>query len=121
MTFIMQLMMLILAHYVGDYGLQTDWMAAHKGTSWYVAFAHACVWSWVIACTGMLVGMHINPFIVILVLVIPHMVLDHVKAAGDAWVHHVTPGVALAIDQVSHVIQLLVFSIVSAYVPWGMA
>lgn len=114
MTIIMKLLMLMLAHYVGDYGLQTDWMAANKGKSWYVALAHSCVWSFAITCTGMLIGLHMNPLIIILVLVIPHMILDHVKAAGDLWVSHVNQGTALAIDQASHFIQLLVFSILSA-------
>ena len=111
MTFAMRLTMLILAHYVGDYGLQTDWMAANKGRSWYVALAHACVWSCAIACTGMLIGLRMHPLAVVLVLVLPHMVLDHTKAAGESWAGHVKQGTALAIDQVSHFIQLLAFTI----------
>ena len=108
------IILLVLAHYVGDYSLQTDWMAENKGKSWYVALAHSCVWSFAIACTGMLIGMRMNPLVIILVLVIPHMMLDHVKAAGDLWAGHVDQGTALAIDQVAHFVQLLVFSILSA-------
>jgi hypothetical protein len=35
----------IIAHFVGDYILQSDWMVQHKGQKWSAAFVHVVFYS----------------------------------------------------------------------------
>lgn len=105
----MAALLVLLAHYVGDYGLQTDYMAEHKGRDWYVLFAHAAVWTSMVAVAGMLGGLHVSAVPVIIVLLMPHMLIDMVKARRMLWVPHMSDTAALAVDQGLHMVQLTVF------------
>lgn len=105
----MAALLVFLAHYVGDYGLQTDYMAEHKGRDWYVLFAHAAVWTFMITVAGMLGGLHVGAVPVIIVLLMPHMLIDMVKARRMLWVPHMSDTAALAVDQGLHMVQLTVF------------
>lgn len=105
----MAALLVLLAHYVGDYGLQTDYMAEHKGRDWYVLFAHAAVWTFMVAAAGMLGGLHVGAVPVIIVLLMPHMLIDMVKARRMLWVPRMSDTAAFAVDQGLHMVQLTVF------------
>lgn len=109
----MAALLILLAHYVGDYGLQTDYMAEHKSRDWYVLFAHAAVWTFMVASAGMLAGLHVGAIPVIIVLLIPHMLIDMVKARRMLWVLRMSDTAALAVDQGLHMVQLTVFLLLS--------
>ena len=36
---------LIFAHFIGDWALQSDWVAQNKGKYWFVMFAHCMIWT----------------------------------------------------------------------------
>jgi hypothetical protein len=70
---------LILAHFVGDYLIQSDWMANEKTKRWWPAWAHALTYG--------------LPFIAVtrsvpalVVIVVTHAVIDHYRLARHvAW------------------------------------
>lgn len=47
---------LLLGHLVGDFLLQTSWMAKHKATQWLPLLAHVSVYTAVIALFGLFAG-----------------------------------------------------------------
>ena len=67
------LIVLVLCHLIGDYVLQSDYIARTKGENWYHLFVHS--------------ALYCAPFILLygtsdacLYLFISHMILDAVKA-----------------------------------------
>ena len=36
---------LIFAHFIGDWALQSDWVAQNKGKHWFVLLAHSMIWT----------------------------------------------------------------------------
>lgn len=65
---------LILAHFIGDYLLQSDWMALEKTKHWWPAIAHALTYG--------------IPFLIITrsipalaVIVFSHAIIDHYRLA----------------------------------------
>ena len=85
---------LILCHLIGDYVLQTDFIAKTKGTNWYHLIVH-CV-------------LYCLPFFVIygltwqlLFILITHMIIDPLKARYNK-INYVT-------DQLLHYIVMLVY------------
>jgi hypothetical protein len=61
---------LILCHALGDYYLQSDWMALNKGKYWSVAFIHAAVY------TLPFLLLTLSP-LALLVICVTHAVEDH--------------------------------------------
>lgn len=65
----------LVAHALGDYVLQSDWMASKKTTSWFAAIAHALTYA--------------LPFLVltspsvlaVVVIVVSHALIDHFRIA----------------------------------------
>jgi len=111
----------LLSHLAGDFLLQTDWQANHKGhesrgrgphralgvhgITYTLAFVPALLW--VAAESGAAVALGVA----VLVL-LPHVVIDDGRLVG-AWVHHVkrvhgtpTTVVRLGVDQTLHVLSL---------------
>ena len=84
------LVKLVICHLIGDYVLQTDFIAKTKGTNWYHLFVHC--------------ALYIVPFIVvfgfnwkILLLFAVHMIVDPLKAKWgkttyfqDQLIHYLT-------------------------------
>lgn len=71
---------LLLCHLVGDYLLQSDWMAAHKRGNAFVAFLHAITYTlpfWLCSATGIL-PLSISGLEIIL---FTHYLIDHFGAA----------------------------------------
>jgi len=64
---------IIMCHFVGDYFMQTEYMAREKGKDWYVLFAHCVCYCVPFA---IVYGCDIN----ILLLLIFHFVADAAKA-----------------------------------------
>ena len=87
---------LVFCHLIGDYVLQTDFIAKTKGTNWYHLIIH-CV-------------LYCLPFFVIygltwqlLFILITHMIIDPLKARYNK-INYVT-------DQLLHYIAVLVYLI----------
>ena len=85
---------LVVAHFVGDYGLQSDWVAKNKCKSWYVLTAHTFIWMGCIALPLTLFGTLNWQMVVILST---HWVFDWAKCKGFT---------NLLEDQITHFIQL---------------
>jgi hypothetical protein len=111
----------LLSHLAGDFLLQTDWQATHKGYDsrprgphralgvhgimYTVAFVPALVW--VAAESGAAAALGVS-----LLVLLPHIIIDDGRLVG-AWVHHVkrvhgtpTTVVRLGVDQTLHLLLL---------------
>jgi hypothetical protein len=111
----------LLSHLAGDFLLQTDWQANHKGhgpgpgpphralgvhgITYTLAFVPALLW--VAAQSGAAAGVGVA-----LLVALPHVAVDDGRLVG-AWVHHVkrvegtpTTVVRLGVDQTLHVLAL---------------
>jgi len=91
-----KLFILILCHFVGDYFLQTDYMAKMKGKDSYVLLAHCIT--------------YLLPFYlmfgfnwVLIVIFTSHFILDNLKARYNK--------TNIVIDQIGHYIVLLLYLI----------
>lgn len=85
---------LILCHLIGDYVLQTDFIAKTKGTNWYHLIVHC--------------ALYCLPFFVVygltwqlIFIFITHMVIDPLKARYNK-INYIT-------DQLLHYIVMLVY------------
>lgn len=90
------LVLLVLCHLIGDYVLQTDFIAKTKGKNWYHLFVHC--------------GLYVVPFIIvfglswkILFLFIVHMIVDPLKARWNKTTY--------VQDQVIHYLTMLIYLI----------
>lgn len=65
----------LIAHLLGDYALQSDWMAQEKTKRWGVAIVHAVVYSlpFLLLCTP--------SFAALTVMAVTHMVIDRLRLA----------------------------------------
>lgn len=105
----MNYIILLLAHFIGDYALQNDYMALNKGKDNYVLFAHVATWTITISAAALLLGLPVNAFMIVFVLLVPHEIMDFIKARNLLWCKSVSPHKALVIDQVFHLVQITVF------------
>ena len=87
---------LIICHLIGDYVLQTDFIAKTKGTNWYHLFVHC--------------GLYVGPFIVvfgfswkILFLLTAHMIVDPLKASWNK--------ITYVQDQLIHYLTMIIYLI----------
>ena len=93
---------IVFAHFMGDYALQSSWIARNKAKFWYIMLAHGAIWTACI-CAG-LQYLGILTWYKIPFLLIGHMAMDTLKhenaKKGDAaWTY---------IDQSWHLLQCLV-------------
>lgn len=104
-------LLLILAHALGDYALQSDYIAKEKQQSLYVLFIHTMVWTCTIVIICFLAGYRPSTTLIIFTLLIPHALMDYAKVQS-AWFITVFPNpkVQLAVDQVFHYTQLVIFA-----------
>lgn len=84
------------AHFIGDYALQSDWVAKNKCVSWYVMVAHCAIWT-VCICAALAYCNRLEAWMP-LVLFLGHTTIDEGKCKG--WY-------GLAYDQTLHFLQLL--------------
>ena len=96
-----ELFWLIFGHFLGDYALQSDWVAKTKKHDNYVLLAHSVIWTGTIAVILYYFGM-LSAWKVIF-LVGGHFIMDYIKCHSkkDIW----------KIDQFFHVMQLLIIVI----------
>jgi hypothetical protein len=93
-------MFLLFAHYMGDFALQSNWLAISKTKFSYAQFAHAMIWSACICVALEYFGMF--TLFKAGFLIAGHYTIDRCKDAGKF---------GLVVDQLLHVLQLyLVFS-----------
>ena len=90
----------IFAHFLGDFVLQTDYLAVNKGNNLYIMFAHAFMWTFCICAALLVVGIniHLTGFIWLL---LSHIVIDRWKCKLG---HN---NKTFAIDQILHAITII--------------
>ena len=106
---------LIAGHLIGDYLLQTSWMAAGKATKWAPLLTHCFVYTSVVS-SAFLIATGMLPASVIAIIFISHVFLDRrrfvawwaktimgVKDGEPAWL-------LIMADQVFHILVLAVIS-----------
>ncbi|ALS80050.1 hypothetical protein AUO94_16110 [Planococcus kocurii] len=103
---------LLLGHLIGDFLLQTSWMAKYKATKWLPLFTHVSVYTAVIAVFGMLSGGLSLPALAI--VFVGHLVLDR-KTFVMFWVERIQTAkgpekvwLSIVADQIFHVILLAI-------------
>lgn len=97
------LFLIIVAHTLGDYFFQTDYLAMNKGKDKYILFVHCVLYAFSVY---VVFGPAINMYMYWIILLL-HYPIDLLKANGT------TPKMfgakkALVIDQVLHYIILIV-------------
>lgn len=107
--FMTAFVILIGAHFVGDYALQTDYLATNKGKSLYVLTAHSAIWSFCITMTAWLMGFPPSMLAMLVILFIPHFVIDKMKVRKIYWFSDMSDKHCLILDQYLHMVQLLVY------------
>ncbi|ADH98196.1 DUF3307 domain-containing protein [Salisediminibacterium selenitireducens] len=102
---------LLIGHLIGDYLLQTSWMAANKAVKWVPLLTHVTVYTAVIAVVAM-IGFGGLSLLGILVVFISHILLDR-KGFVQWWVAKVTTPpdsekkwLTVMTDQAFHIIVL---------------
>lgn len=100
---------LLGAHFLGDYALQTTYLAENKGKSLYVLTAHSAIWSFCIVMTAWLLGFTPTVFAMVVILFIPHFVVDKMKVRKIYLFSDMSDKSCLILDQYLHTIQLLVY------------
>lgn len=99
------LIVILYAHMLGDYFLQTDYLAIKKSKDNYILLAHCVLYGLGVALVFGVFGITINTFELALISAI-HYPIDYLKARG------ITPKLmgnknALILDQIIHYITLL--------------
>jgi hypothetical protein len=107
----MNLLILLLSHYIGDYALQSEYIASEKGKDQYVLLAHVAIWTFVIVLTTKFLGFKPGVGSVVMILALPHYVLDYIKSRNIFWCRYLKSNESLMVDQLGHMIQLFLFFI----------
>lgn len=92
-----------VAHYIGDYPLQGDFLANFKGKLDYILFCHALIWTGCIAAVLAYFG--VFAWWKIVFLLVGHMVIDRWKSRKEDKTKALT--LDLWIDQGLHMAQIL--------------
>ena len=96
------LLKILFAHSLGDYFLQTDYLAMNKGKDNYILCIHAILYTFGVS---LIFGNEINQLWYWLIL-LTHILVDYVKVRG------ITPEIigdknALILDQIIHFLTLI--------------
>jgi hypothetical protein len=104
--------MLLIAHLIGDFLLQTSWMAVNKATQWVPLFVHVTVYTTVIGIFAFISG-EIS-WAGMVVIFIGHVILDR-RTFVAWWVRQVQRAtgkeagwLGIVADQIFHIILLAV-------------
>jgi len=89
---------LIFAHFIGDFPLQGDFLAANKGKLWYCMLSHCIIWTACICLALQYLGLYSEWKVVFLIL--GHTVCDFWKTRKIGW-KYIYP------DQAWHIVQCL--------------
>ncbi len=94
----MRLILLIICHLLGDYVLQSDFIAKTKGSNWYHLFVHSLLY-----CVPFIIfNISVTPFILTFIF-ITHMIIDALKARYDK--------ITYLQDQLLHYVVLIIIAI----------
>lgn len=103
---------LLIAHLIGDFLLQTGWMAKHKASKWLPLLTHVSIYTAVIALFGHFSGG--LSFAAVAIVFIGHIILDR-KTFVLFWVERVQTAkgpekvwLSIVADQIFHIILLAV-------------
>ena len=101
------LLKILFAHSLGDYFLQSDYLAMNKGKDNYILCIHAILYTFAVS---LIFGNEISQLWYWLILLI-HIPVDYIKARG------ITPRImgdknALILDQVIHFLTLILALVV---------
>lgn len=97
------LIFLIFGHCIGDFALQSEWVAVNKAKEWYIMFSHVMIWTGVLS----FILLYFNEFTIskAIFLSIGHIIMDSYKCRQDEW-WYIYP------DQAWHILQcIIVYSI----------
>ncbi len=97
----------MVAHYIGDFPLQGDFLAKFKGKSDYFLFSHALIWAGCVSAVLSYFG--VFAWWKVAFLFSGHFIIDRWKARKEDQSHAFT--LDLWIDQFLHFLQLVVVSI----------
>ncbi|AEG16305.1 hypothetical protein Desku_2793 [Desulfofundulus kuznetsovii DSM 6115] len=101
---------LLVGHLIGDFLLQTRWMAEGKIRHWFPLVVHALVYTAAVYLSSLLAGGLSLPATALVFLA--HLVLDR-RLLVDFWARRITgtvdiPWLSVIIDQSWHVVVLAV-------------
>lgn len=103
---------LLIGHLIGDFLLQTSWMAKYKASKWLPLLTHVCVYTGVIAVFGLLSGGLSLPALAL--IFIGHIILDR-KTFVMFWVERIQTAkgpektwLSIMADQIFHIILLAI-------------
>lgn len=97
-----------IAHYIGDYPLQGDFLAQFKGTHDYILFCHAIIWT---GCVCAVLGYFgVFAWWKVAFLLVGHFAIDRWKARKEDKTHALTRD--LWKDQALHVAQIILVTVV---------
>lgn len=91
-----KLIQLIMCHVIGDYVLQSDFIAQTKGKNWYHLFVHAILY-----CVPFAILFGIDYRLIL--IFISHMIIDPLKAKYNK--------ITYTQDQILHYIMILIYYI----------
>lgn len=114
MDHITMFLMLVGAHSIGDYALQSNYIAVEKSNSLYVLFIHAMIWTTLISLMWMFLDQQLSWQIILFALLVPHFLMDYSKAQSKWYPKLIRdPKLQLAVDQTFHYTQLIVLLLVN--------
>lgn len=104
---------LLVGHLVGDFVLQTRWMAINKVKKWQPLLAHSLVYTASVTLLALLEG-GLKLLAIILILV-SHILMDNLKFVRF-WARHVNgaddqPWLMIMLDQSWHIIILAIAAV----------
>ena len=99
------LIFIFMAHMVGDYLFQSDYLAGNKGKDNYLLLAHSILYSVGVMLVAYIIGVELT-LVKLLVLSIIHFPVDYIKARGIT-TKYMSSKNALVLDQVIHYTTLL--------------
>lgn len=100
------LMFVLMAHMMGDYFLQSDYLAMNKGKDNYILLAHSILYSVGVVIVAYVMGIELT-IIKLLILSIIHFPIDYIKARGIT-TKYIGNKNSLILDQAIHYITLLI-------------
>ncbi|MCM3611959.1 DUF3307 domain-containing protein [Planococcus sp. MERTA32b] len=104
--------LLLIGHLIGDFLLQTSWMAKNKATKWLPLLAHVTVYTAVVGVFGMMSGG--LSLAALALIAVSHIILDR-KTFVSFWVRNVQTAkgpeqawLCIMADQIFHIIILAI-------------
>lgn len=105
----MDFLILLFAHLIADYPLQGEFLSKYKGKNYTILATHAGIWTGTILITAHFLGYSVDYYDVAILFIV-HAVADFMKARPLWFYKKLDPlGAALVIDQLIHVVQIVVF------------